>query len=144
MTDKKKITAYPDLVNGYKKFLGKKAFSWFQPPKNFWQHGGLAVSVNPELGLELNDQRHVVKLYFKVEKLAKIKMDIVTHMMTQELIVPGPKPVGFGTRYSECQADPGQQHRSRVDGLVARRSNFIRPNLHELIGRPAQGHRLRE
>jgi hypothetical protein len=95
LTDKKKITAYPALVDGYKKFLGKKAFTWFLPPKECWQHGGLSVSVNPEVGLTLSGQRHVVKLYFKGEKLAKVKMDIITHLMAEELTVSGSQPVSF-------------------------------------------------
>jgi hypothetical protein len=82
LTDKKKQTAYPELVAGYKKFLGKKRYVWFTPPKHKWEHAGLAISVNPEVGLEFDGVRHVVKLYFKAPKLGKIQMDIVTHLMT--------------------------------------------------------------
>ncbi len=95
LTDKKKITAYPLVVDGYKKFLGNKAFTWFTPPKALWQHAGLSVSLNPEVGLNRNNQRHVIKLYFKAESLGKIKMDIVTHLMTEELTVLGTTPVNF-------------------------------------------------
>jgi hypothetical protein len=61
LTDKKKQTAYPELVAGYKKFLGKKGYVWFTPPKHKWEHAGLAISVNPEVGLEFDGVRHVVK-----------------------------------------------------------------------------------
>jgi hypothetical protein len=82
VTDKKKQTAYLILVAGYKKFWGKKDVVWFTPPKHKWEHAGLAISVNPELGLEFNGVRHVIKLYFKASKLNKIQMDIISHLMT--------------------------------------------------------------
>ncbi len=95
LTDKKKQTAYPELVAGYKKFLGKKSYVWFKPPKYKWEHAGLAISVNPEVGLEFDSIRHVVKLYFKAPKLGKIQMDIVTHLMTTFLPKPNSKVTSF-------------------------------------------------
>ncbi len=95
LTDKKKLTAYPPIVKGYKKFLGKKLATWFDPPRDEWAHGGLAVSVNPELGLKINDVRHVIKLYFKAEKLAKLRIDIATQLMKLVLGV-SKKPLVFG------------------------------------------------
>lgn len=95
LTDKKKKTAYPDLIAGYKKFLGRKSYVWFTPPKHKWEHAGVAISVNPEVGLEFDGVRHVVKLYFKAPKLGKIQMDIVTHLMTTFL----PKPLSDVTSF---------------------------------------------
>jgi hypothetical protein len=95
LTDKKKQTAYPELVAGYKRFLGKKSYVWFTPPKNQWPHAGLGISVNPEVGLDFDGVRHVVKLYFKAPKLGKIQMDIVTHLMTTFLPKPHSKVTSF-------------------------------------------------
>jgi hypothetical protein len=95
LTDKKKQTAYPELVAGYKKFLGRKGYTWFNPPKYKWQHAGVVISVNPEIGLEFNGVRHVVKLYFKAESLRKVQMDIVTHLITNFLPTPQNKPTSF-------------------------------------------------
>ena len=50
LTDDKKKTAYPDIVKGYRKFIGTKKVTWFRPPHDQWSHGGLNVVVNPELG----------------------------------------------------------------------------------------------
>ena len=33
-----------------------------------WQYEDLTVSVNPELGLEINGRRQLIKLYFKDEQ----------------------------------------------------------------------------
>jgi len=80
-TDAKKQTAYPDLLKGYKRFLGRKTVQWFAPPQKLWTHSSLTVSVNPELGLEINGRRHAVKLYFKADKLTKLRMDAITQLM---------------------------------------------------------------
>jgi len=85
LTDQKKITAYPDLVKGYKKFLGNKAVKWFKPPQSQWTFQGLAVSVNPEVGLEINGTRHAIKLYFKADKLSKLRVDAINELMHQVL-----------------------------------------------------------
>lgn len=95
LTDKKKQTAYPELVAGYKRFLGKKSYTWFNPPKYKWQHAGVAISVNPEVGLEFDGVRHVIKLYFKSENLRKVQMDVVTHLMTNFLPKPQNKVTSF-------------------------------------------------
>ncbi len=81
LTDKKKQTAYPEAVNGYKKFLGRKKPTWFHPPKDVWTQGNLSVSLNPELGLDFEGTRHAIKLYFKMGQLSKKRADIITHLM---------------------------------------------------------------
>ena len=72
LTDAKKITAYPAVIAGYKKWIGRKAPSWFTPPSSTRRRiSRLDIRVNAELGLEFATtrkspvQRHVIKLYFK-------------------------------------------------------------------------------
>ena len=69
LTDPKKIANYPDAIDGYRKWWGKKTISWFEPPKNTYGHAGIDVAVNPELGLVVDGKRHVVKLYLKADPL---------------------------------------------------------------------------
>jgi hypothetical protein len=86
LTDKNKITAYPAAIKAYKKFLGTKTVTWFDPPHALWTEGELAVRINPELGLEINGKRYIVKLHFKRKPaLSKPRMDVILHIMTQEL-----------------------------------------------------------
>lgn len=69
--------------------------SWFPPPRDEWAAGGLAVNVNPELGLKIKGVRHVIKLYFKVDRLTKLRIDIATQLM--DLVLGDPKkPTVFG------------------------------------------------
>ncbi len=53
LTDPKKIANYPDAIEGYRKWWGKKSFAWFEPPRNLYGHAGIDVAINPELGLWL-------------------------------------------------------------------------------------------
>lgn len=81
LTDRKKQTAYPELVDAYKKWWGRKSLGWFAPQTLPFSRGPISVSVNPELGLDVNGERHLVKLYFKKDPLAKNKVDVITHLM---------------------------------------------------------------
>lgn len=81
LSDPKKRANYPEIVAGYSKWWGRKTLKWFSPPADVFVAHGIEVSVNPELGLVVNGQKHIIKLYFKGEKLSKNKIDIATHLM---------------------------------------------------------------
>jgi hypothetical protein len=100
LTDKKKIANYPLAIDGYKKWWGNKAFSWFNPPNAKFSKHGFDISVNPELGLEFNGQRHVIKLYLKDEKLTKFRVDLITGLMKLTLS----QSAGNGTLMSVLDA----------------------------------------
>jgi hypothetical protein len=85
LSDPKKVGRYTPAIAGYKKFVGNKAITWFDPCRNKWRQGGLDVRVNPELGLEFKGQRHIIKLYFKNERPNKAKFDLVLAMMEDAL-----------------------------------------------------------
>jgi hypothetical protein len=44
--------------------------------------------VNPELGLVVNDEKHIIKLYFKDDQLQKRKTDVVIALMQVSLELP--------------------------------------------------------
>jgi len=81
ISDQKKQSVYPEIIEGYKKWVGRKKAVWFDPPQGKWNHLSLNVSVNPEIGLTINDISYIVKLYFKSDPLAKNRIEIVTHLM---------------------------------------------------------------
>jgi hypothetical protein len=85
LTDQKKLKLYPQLIKSYKNFLGRKKLEWFEPPSKVWRSNSLEVKINPELGLVINDQRHVIKLYFKSEKMSQTKVDLILLLMEHEL-----------------------------------------------------------
>lgn len=87
LTDRKKQTCFPTMIRGYKKFLGKKEFEWFVPKKTDWVSGNLMVAINPELGLHINGEAYLIKLYFKGAKheLSQRLCEPILHLMGSEL-----------------------------------------------------------
>lgn len=90
-----RVQHYPSLVTGYKRFLGRKALTWFSPLRGGWSYSELFVRTSPELGLEWNGQRRLIKLYLKQdEDLNKRRAEIVNHLMRlamlegDDLIIP--------------------------------------------------------
>lgn len=72
---------YLAMADAYKKWLKRKDLAWFPPTKGEWKSGGLVVQVRPELGLEINGQRCLVKLYFKADPLPRTRADLILHLL---------------------------------------------------------------
>ena len=81
LSDPKKQANYPAAISGYQKWWGKKKLEWFQPSNASYAYQGIEVSLNPELGLRIDGQPHILKLYLKDEKLPKAHADIITGLM---------------------------------------------------------------
>lgn len=85
LVDQKKVANYPAAIDGYRKWWGKKTFEWFVPVRATYGHAGVEVNINPELGLVIDGQRTLVKLYLKADALTKLRVDLVTCLMEKAL-----------------------------------------------------------
>lgn len=83
----KKRAHYAQAIAGYKRFLGKRTVTWFEAPKAKWS-GGIEVSVNPEVGLNIDGTDFVLKLYFKDDRLATNRVEMVNHLLAEALADP--------------------------------------------------------
>jgi hypothetical protein len=84
--DLKKKRRYEAALVGYKKFLKKIGRSeYFAPPCERWTHSGLTVKVNPELGLLIEGERHVINLYFKDEEPTPHRLKAALALMKDSL-----------------------------------------------------------
>jgi hypothetical protein len=81
LRDPRKRRLYPDCIDGYKRWLGRKTATWTNATSVHWQFDDLIVSVNPELGLTLNGRPHRIKLYFKQEQLTKRRVQTILHLL---------------------------------------------------------------
>lgn len=81
----KKWVNYSIILEGYRKFWGRKDLSWFEPHPDVWTHGDTSVRVNPELGLYIKGIPYLIKLYFKAEQLSKKKADLSLSLMNLSL-----------------------------------------------------------
>jgi hypothetical protein len=85
LTDRKKAANYPELVEGYLKWLGRKAVEWSEPPRRLYRSSGIEVIVNPELCLSFGRETYVIKLYFKDDPLDRFKVEVILSLMEQVL-----------------------------------------------------------
>lgn len=77
-----KLKNFPDFIGGYKKFLGRKVYKWFAPPRGDWKHGELIIRINPELGLSHEHGQMAVKLYLRAQgELDKRRAALITQVM---------------------------------------------------------------
>jgi hypothetical protein len=79
--DPVRLVSYPIIANQYLRWVGRKAMNWSCPPRADYEYAGVTVSVNPELGLMINGEPHIVKLYFKEEPLKKVHFEVVGALM---------------------------------------------------------------
>lgn len=85
LIDAKKRLLYADCIRSYKEWMGRKNFTWSGCTQTMWKRSGLSVRVNPELGIGINGQNHVIKLYFKAESPSKKRLDTMLHLMKSTL-----------------------------------------------------------
>lgn len=85
LTDTKKKNNYPAVIAGYKKFLGKKKATWFEPPFKHWIIGDLDIKINPELGILLGKNSYVIKLYLSSDRITKDKVTQILSLLEHEL-----------------------------------------------------------
>lgn len=91
ITDIKKLKIYPEIIASYLAWCGKKKFKWFEPSSATISKESLEISINPELGLEIKESPHLVKLYFKSDPLSKSKADIIMQIMEMYLSENSPE-----------------------------------------------------
>lgn len=63
--EEKKLANYQKAIKGYTKFHNQYDLVYFTPPSGIWEYENLSITVNPELGLYIDGEPHLVKLYFK-------------------------------------------------------------------------------
>ena len=95
LSDVNKKNNYPAMIDGYKKWMGRKSFKWFEPTKKEWHFNDFKLNVNPELGLYIGDAPYLIKLYFKAEKLSKKKADMITNIIAKVCFEQTPKYCNF-------------------------------------------------
>lgn len=77
----KKTENYKTAIVGYLKWWGHKDLNWFEPDRKVYSKKGVDVIVNPELGLIIDGQSHLIKLYFKNEPLSKLRIELIIALM---------------------------------------------------------------
>ncbi len=82
VADKRKLANYPLAIHGYDAWWGAHQLKWFDPPKGKYSKHGFEISVNPELGLEIDGSAHIVKLYLNTDPLPPYRAALIGALMT--------------------------------------------------------------
>ena len=85
VTDPKKMSHFEAIAGGYVKWWGNRNLIWHSPPSDTYVYHSVEVGIKPELGLQIDDKRFLIKLYFNKDDLSKSRSDIVLHMMETTL-----------------------------------------------------------
>lgn len=80
--DPVRLVSYPTIANHYVRWVGRKVLNWYCPPRAEYGYAGVTVSVNPELGLMINGEPHIIKLYFKEDPLKKLHVEVIGALMS--------------------------------------------------------------
>jgi len=91
MEHAERLPRYEMLADAYIGWWGQRNLEWFEPG---WQIGsmmGLPISINPELGLEIEGTPHIVKLYFKEDPLPRPSAEVAARMMSRVLAGQTPR-----------------------------------------------------
>jgi hypothetical protein len=76
---------YETCIDSYKRWLGRKQISWNSKVSGVWTAGELTVNVNPELGISINGDNYVIKLYYKSDPPPKRSVDTILHLISTTL-----------------------------------------------------------
>lgn len=87
---------YPVVVNAYQKFCKQAKPRWFAPCSGTWQYDDLSVRLNPEVGLFIDDTPHIIKLYFKHDKISRDKVGSILQLLEKEFAGEKARGVRFG------------------------------------------------
>ncbi len=99
---------YKVRADAYKRWANKKDLAWFNPPSGNWRRPGVVVSVNPELGLEIDGDRCIIKLYFKEDKLPANRAALILQMMCETFS----RATSAGTQVCVLDVRKGKLHRT--------------------------------
>lgn len=81
-TEPTRAKHYPDLVAGYKKFMGRKSLDWFEQPHGIWECEELRIKIRPEVALVVDGIPTAIKLWLNNDdSLNKRRAEMITHMM---------------------------------------------------------------
>jgi len=83
----RKVNQYSQAIAQYKKFCRGKHIEWFDVGRSSWMYGRLFVRSTPEMGLIIDGQPYLIKMYFKEhkEKLDQRRAQALLTLMNDSL-----------------------------------------------------------
>ena len=79
---------YEALIAAYSRWWGRKELVWSEPEQAVRRFDGFHLKVNPELGLSIAGEPHLIKLHFKEAPLSKRYSEVLACIMYESFPVP--------------------------------------------------------
>lgn len=90
-----KAKHYPEIVSGWNRHIGRKAFDTTVVKRKDWESDDLIVRVNPEVALVRNGTVTYTKLYFKTARPTKAQVEVIYQLMHEMLVIEAHEQVGI-------------------------------------------------
>ena len=81
----KKFDNYEVLIDQIQNYMQNKKYTWVTPPRYTKNYSGLMLTVNPEIGLQIDEKTYFIKMYFKKKELDSEKVGIMQKIMQDAL-----------------------------------------------------------
>lgn len=83
----RKYKSYLECGEGYKRWRGNRSeIGWdnaFTQDLSEWSLDRLTIRINPELGILLDGKPHIIKLYFKSNRLSQTRLETMYYLLKQ-------------------------------------------------------------
>jgi len=87
----KKQKNFNETIELYTKWRSKQSnATWFQPPRGDWKSSEFQITVNPEIGLDIEGQKYAIKLFLNRNKLSRLKAQMGGLLMHEALSQANP------------------------------------------------------
>lgn len=81
----KKYDHYEVLIDQIQNFMQGVKYTWIEPPKNIIEYSGLQLKVNPEIGININNETLFIKMYFKQKQIGTEKVNVMLKIMQDSI-----------------------------------------------------------
>lgn len=85
LPDSRKAENFEECRKGLTKWVGRKELGPLPKSRASWTSEGVTVNINPELHLTVSGSPHMIKLYFKGEKISKQRVDVALHLLKSKV-----------------------------------------------------------
>lgn len=77
----KRRAHYRRVLGGFALWAEQRQLEFFSAPRGAWVDGDIEIPVNPELGLVIDGERHLMKLNFQQVPLSEREAEVVLDLM---------------------------------------------------------------
>lgn len=84
-SNSRKRGQFQEVLRSYLRWEKRVDWTWIEAESAFWEHAGIRVRCNPELGLRIDEDDYVVKLYFRSQKLRDLQVEATLELMSEAL-----------------------------------------------------------